>query len=262
MKETMRRRGAAPRELLLCLIVVFGSVPVAFCQEGIKPATAQQTAAQPAAAQPAATKPAAVSPSYQAATQLYQRGRQLQMGGKQADAEKAFSSSLGMVEALLLSDASNADLISLECWNLFRLNRHKDVVVIAQKALLTVKDFRVMETLAESFYFLDRNEEALKQFAKYVELAPPGEERMSSAYYYIGECYMRLKKYEHADIAFSTATSIEKNMYYWWYRLGSAKELLGQYKRAYEIYGKALELNAGFQFAKDGRERVKAKAGL
>jgi tetratricopeptide (TPR) repeat protein len=51
-------------------------------------------------------------------------------------------------------------------------------------------------------------------------------------------------------------------MYFWWYRLGSVKEYLGQYKRAYESYGKALELKPGFAAAVEGRSRVKAKAGL
>jgi len=205
----------------------------------------------------------AIAPgSYQNAAQLYQRGRQLQMAGREADAKKVFGNSLSMVEKLIASDASNPDLVSLQCWNLFRLGRHKDVVATDQKARQTMKDFRIMETMAESLYFLDRGEEALKYFAKYIELAPPGDERMSSAYYYMGECYMKLKRYEHADIAFSTATSMERNMYYWWYRLGAAKEILGQYRRAYESYGKSLELNPNFQFAKDGRARVKAKTGL
>ncbi|MDP2791498.1 MAG: tetratricopeptide repeat protein [Rectinemataceae bacterium] len=199
---------------------------------------------------------------YQTASQLYLRGRQLQLSGKESEAKKIFASSLSTVEKALGSDPSNVDLISLQCWNLFRLDRHTDVVTIAQKILQSAKDFRIMETLAESLYFLDRNEEALQYFAKYVELAPPKDERMSSAYYYMGECYMRLKKYEHADIAFSTAVAMEKNMFYWWYRLGGVKELLSQYKRAYESYGKSLELNAGYAPAKEGRSRVKAKAGL
>ena len=200
--------------------------------------------------------------AYQSASQLYLRGRQLQMAGKETEAKKVFASSLSTVEKALQSDPSNLDLVSLQCWNLFRLERHKEVVAIAQKVLQSAKDFRIMETLAESLYFLDRSEEALQYFANYVELAPPTDDRMSSAYYYVGECYMRLKKYEHADIAFSTAVSMEKNMYYWWYRLGAVKELLSQYKRAYESYGRALELNARFTPAKEGRTRVKAKAGL
>lgn len=215
-----------------------------------------QTPAQASARQ--ATTP----PSYQAAQALFQKGRQLQLAGKEPEAEKVFLSSLAMVEKLLAADASNSDLISLQCWDLFRLERHKEVVAVAQKALQTLKDYRIIETMAESLYFLNRDEEALRNFAKYIELAPPDDERLSSAYYYIGECYMRLKKYEHADIAFSTATSMEKGMYYWWYRLGYVKEVLGQYRKAYEAYGNSLALDAGFQYAKDGRSRVKAKAGL
>lgn len=260
--------------MLLCLALAFAAASASYGQDrpdlpetSATSTTTITTATKPAAAtatpNPAtAPKPAPSGPSYQTAAQLYQRGRQLQIAGREAEADKVFSSSLAMIEKLLPPDSANPDLISLQCWNLFRLARHKDVVTVGQKALQTVKDFRVMETMAESLYFLERNEEALQYFANYFELAPEREERKSSAYYYVGECYMRLKKYEHADIAFSTAVAIEKNMYYWWYRLGAAKEILSQYKRAYDAYGKALELNAGFQFARDGRARVKAKAGL
>jgi tetratricopeptide (TPR) repeat protein len=262
--------------MLFCLALAFAAATASHGQVGpnlpeasVTSTTTTMTVTKPASPNPTAApnpattpKPAPTGPSYQTAAQLYQRGRQLQMAGREAEADKVFSSSLAMIEKLLPSDSANSDLISLQCWNLFRLDRHKEVVTIGQKALQTVQDFRIMETMAESLYFLDRNEEALQYFADYFARAPEREERMSSAYYYVGECYMRLKKYEHADIAFSTAITMEKNRYYWWYRLGAVKEILGQYKRAYETYGKALELNAGFQFAKDGRNRVKAKAGL
>ena len=233
MKAMERRQVSLPTWLALSLVLLFAAAQAA---------TGQAT--------------------YQEAAQLYQRGRQLQIGGREAEAKKVFASSLAAVEKALQTDPSNIDLLSLQCWNLFRLDRHKEVVTIAQKALQSAKDFRIMETLAESLYFLDRSEEALQYFANYVELAPPTDDRMSSAYYYMGECHMRLKKYEHADIAFSTAVSMERNMYYWWYRLGAVKEILSQYKRAYESFGKALELNPGFVPAREGRTRVKAKAGL
>jgi tetratricopeptide (TPR) repeat protein len=184
------------------------------------------------------------------------------MSGKEGDASKVFVSSLDLIEKLLLAEPDNYDFIHLKSWNLFRLGRHEEVVSLAQKSIQTVRDYRIIEVMAESLYFLGRNEEALAQFASYIELAPSTDERMSSAYYYVGECYIRLKKFEHADIALSTATMLEKNMYYWWYRLGYVKEILGQYKRAYEIFGKALELNKGYRFAQDARARVKAKAGM
>lgn len=200
--------------------------------------------------------------SFQQANQLYQRGRQLQLSGKEADAAKVFSSSLALTQKLITSQPSNLDYVSLHIWNLFRLGRHSEVVSLSQKTLLTARDHRIYETMGESLYFLERNEEALYAFASYVELAPERDERMSSAYYFMGECLVRLKRYEHADIALSTATTMEKNMYYWWYRLGFVKELLGQYKKAYEAFGTSISLNAGFKPAIEGRTRVKAKAGL
>ncbi len=272
--EGRRRAGAASPAIAAALVMAallfaaqsaFGQAPASQTPQPAAPKPSAAAAAPAAqAAQPAAPKPSVPQSSevYQKALQAYQYGRQLQMAGKEADASKAFTSSLAAIEKLIAAEPGKADYLSLQCWDLFRLGRHKDVVAAAQKALRTIKDFRIIETLAESLYFLERSDEALKYFASYFELAPAREERMSSAYYYVGECYMRLKKYEHADIAFSTATSIEKGMYYWWYRLGVAKENLGQYKRAYEMYGKALSLAPSFKFAKEGQARVKAKAGL
>ena len=209
----------------------------------------------------------AQSHSYSEAFQQYQRGRQLEQAGRVAEAAKSFASSLSVVEGLLSSQPGNSDLVSLQAWNLFRLGRHKEVTAVAQKALAAARDprsrdFRILETLAESLYFLGDSEEALKNFAAYMELAPANDDRMSSAYYYVGECYLRLKKYEHADIAFSTATTMEKGMFYWWYRLGIAKENLSKYKQAYDSFGRALSLNSGFQIAREAQARVKAKAGL
>jgi tetratricopeptide (TPR) repeat protein len=199
---------------------------------------------------------------YQAAYQLFLRGRQAEIAGKEAEAAKAFTASLQGAERLLASDPLNNDYISLQCWNLFRLERHDEVVAAAQKALRAAQDYRIVETLAESLYFLGRTEESLRYFSQYFQSAPENDERMSSAYYYVGECYVRLKKYEHADIAFSTATTLEKNMYYWWYRLGTVKEILSQYRRAYEAYARSLKISPRFQNALDGQARVKAKAGL
>jgi tetratricopeptide (TPR) repeat protein len=116
--------------------------------------------------------------------------------------------------------------------------------------------------MAEALYFLGKNEEALSAFSRYFTLSPESDDRRSSAYYYVGEIYFRIKKYEHADIAFSTAVALEKNMYYWWYRLGIVKELLGQYRRAYEAFNASLALNSNFTPALDAKERVKAKSSL
>ncbi len=205
---------------------------------------------------------AGTAPTYQSAYAQYQRGRQFQLDGREPEAAKVFATSLAAVEKLITVQGATPDLVSLQCWNLFRLERHKEVVATAQKALRSWEDHRIIETLAESLYFLDRSEEALRYFTRYFEIAPAGDDRLSSAYYYVGECYMDMKRYEHADIAFTTATTMLKSMYYWWYRLGTAKEALGQYKRAHDAYASSIALYPGFQIARDAQARVKAKAGL
>jgi tetratricopeptide (TPR) repeat protein len=201
--------------------------------------------------------------SYSTALSLFWDGRRLEMvETRQTESQLAFQRSLAMTERLLTADPANSDLQTLKTWNLFRLHRYIDTVVYAQSVLNTKQDYRILETMAEALFFLGKNEEALAAFSRYFTLSPENDDRRSSAYYYVGEVYFRIKKYEHADIAFSTAVALEKNMYYWWYRLGLVKEILGQYRRAYEAFDASLALRSDFEPARSAKERVKAKSSL
>ena len=207
--------------------------------------------------------PLGAQDSYSAALSLFWDGRRLEMAEtRKAESQLAFQRYLAMTERLLSKEPSNPDLQTLKTWNLFRLHRYVDTVVYAQSVLNTREDHRVLETMAEALFFLNKNEEALSAFGRYFTIAPENDDRRSSAFYYVGEIYFRIKKYEHADIAFSTAVSMEKNMYYWWYRLGLVKEILGQYRRAYEAFNTSLSLKSNFKPALEARERVKAKSSL
>ncbi|MEN6383245.1 MAG: hypothetical protein ABFC86_08315 [Rectinema sp.] len=207
--------------------------------------------------------PLGAQDSYSAALSLFWDGRRLEMAEtRKAESQLAFQRSLAMTERLLSKEPSNPDLQTLKTWTLFRLHRYVDTVVYAQSVLNTREDHRVLETMAEALFFLNKNEEALSAFGRYFTIAPENDDRRSSAFYYVGEIYFRIKKYEHADIAFSTAVSMEKNMYYWWYRLGLVKEILGQYRRAYEAFNTSLSLKSNFKPALEARERVKAKSSL
>ena len=207
--------------------------------------------------------PLGAQDSYSAALSLFWDGRRLEMAEtRKAESQLAFQRSLAMTERLLSKEPSNPDLQTLKTWNLFRLHRYVDTVVYAQSVLNTRQDHRILETMAEALFFLNKNEEALSAFSRYFAIAPESDDRRSSAYYYVGEIYFRIKKYEHADIAFSTAVALEKNMYYWWYRLGLVKEVLGQYRLAYEAFNASLALKSNFKPALEARERVKAKSSL
>lgn len=200
--------------------------------------------------------------SYAAALSLYWEGRRFEAGDSIRDSQQTFQRSLAMTERLLVANPEHPDLQVLKAWNLFRLGRYAEAVVYAQTVLRQRQDIRILETMAESLYFLKKDEEALQAFVRYFSAAPEGDERLSSAYYYVGEIYYRMKKYEHADIALSMAVAMEPNMYYWWYRLGIIKEQLGQYRRAYETYKRSLDLRPQFEPAKEALERVKTKSSF
>jgi tetratricopeptide (TPR) repeat protein len=113
--------------------------------------------------------------------------------------------------------------------------------------------------MGESYYFLNQMESSIKYLQKYIEASGDNGDRGPTAYFFMGEAYLRLKKYSHADIAYSTAVLKEPNMPRWWFRLGNAREALGDWKRALDAYGKALTLNPAYAEAQTAQARAKAK---
>ncbi|MFZ2635877.1 MAG: tetratricopeptide repeat protein [Rectinemataceae bacterium] len=249
------RSGAAILKGATALLVL------AMLAAAVMAPAAQTAPPQAPSAQAGNSAPAAANP-YRDALALYQRGRDLEYAGKPAEAKAKYSASLALTEKTLIATPKDMELLVLKCWNLFRLGKHQDVLVTGQAALRNGYDYRIVETMGESSYHLGKNEDALRYFARYAETAPAADERMSTAYFYMGETYLRMKQYEHADIAYATAVYLQPGLPRWWYRFGSALEALGNYKRAWEAYGKALAINPKYAEALAGRDRVKAKTGL
>ncbi|HUX21497.1 MAG TPA: tetratricopeptide repeat protein [Spirochaetia bacterium] len=152
----------------------------------------------------------------------------------------------------------NMDSYSVLGWSLLKLGRYQEAVDYAKRALAISRyDNRIVEILGEAYYFLGDNAQAIKYFEEYTVLAPTGE-RIDDVYYYMGEIYIRMGDYNHADIAFSTAVYHSPNIAQWWTRLGYAREMAKQYKLSLQAYGRALQLNPSFVDAVRGRERVQA----
>lgn len=121
-------------------------------------------------------------------------------------------------------------------------------------------DTRVIEIVAEAYYYLGKNLEALKYFEEYSVLAPTGD-RIELVYFFMGEIFIRLGEYNHADIAFTTAVYHFPNSARWWSRLGYAREMTEDWEYSREAYEKALQLNSSYNEAQRGLGRVKAKLG-
>jgi tetratricopeptide (TPR) repeat protein len=119
-------------------------------------------------------------------------------------------------------------------------------------------DYRIIEILGEAHFHLGNNLEALKEFEEYAVLAPTGD-RIDIVYYYMGEIFIRLGEFNHADIAFTTAVYHSPNNARWWARLGYAREMAKDYEYALEAYDQALTLNSSHSEARRGKERVLRK---
>jgi tetratricopeptide (TPR) repeat protein len=143
-------------------------------------------------------------------------------------------------------------------WSLISLGRFADAENYALKGYALRRDPRLTETLGETAYFLGRNDAALRNFQNYVSAVSEGG-RVGTAYYYMGEIYLRLGRFGHADIAFSTALQYTSGNAQWWTRAGYAREKYGDIVHSLEAYNKALSIDPRLQDATDGAGRVSAK---
>jgi tetratricopeptide (TPR) repeat protein len=160
--------------------------------------------------------------------------------------------------AEIAASPSNVESYVVLSWSLISLGRYADAENYALKGYALRRDPRLTETLGETAYFLGRNDAALRNFQNYVGAVPEGG-RVGMAYYYIGEIYMRLGRFGHADIAFSTALQFTPGSAKWWNRLGYARERYGDAVHALEAYKKALAIDPRLQDASEGADRISAK---
>jgi tetratricopeptide (TPR) repeat protein len=147
------------------------------------------------------------------------------------------------------------------CWSLIRLNRYEEANRYALAGRnISRYDIRIVEILGEVNYYQGRNSESLQYFQEYINLAPEGA-RIDAVYYFLGEIYIRLGRFRHADIALSTAVHYMPGNAAWWARLAYAQENAGDLQEAVQAYEQALTLNAQLSDARRGLDRVRRSLG-
>ena len=150
----------------------------------------------------------------------------------------------------------NIDSYVVLTWALLADQRYQEAVDwIVKGRGISQYDPRLIESHAQALYYLGKNEDSLHLFEDYIAYAPNGT-KLGNVYYHIGELYLRLAKYRHADIAFSTAVRLEALNSVWWTRLAYAREQAKEYRPALEAYSSALQLNKNSTDAQKGYERV------
>jgi tetratricopeptide (TPR) repeat protein len=170
----------------------------------------------------------------------------------------------------ITANPNNLESHVVICWSLLRLNRLDEALGFARAGrTLSRYDARITEVLGEISFYQGRNTEALQYFQEYVNLSPEGP-RIDMVYYYIGEIYIRLGRFRHADIALSTAVHWAPENAAWWTRLAYAKERAATAQspvdaagmgEAINAYERALALNSQLNDARRGLERAHQTLG-
>lgn len=151
------------------------------------------------------------------------------------------------------------DSYSVLCWSLLQQKKYNEVIQYGEEALkLSYYDYRIIEVLGEAYFMTGKTLKALDFFQRYTVLNPTGD-KVSIAYYFMGEIFIQLGEYNHADIALTTALYHKGDISKWWSRLGYAREMAEEYESALVAYEKALALQPGLEDAEKGLERVKAR---
>jgi tetratricopeptide (TPR) repeat protein len=161
----------------------------------------------------------------------------------------------------IAADSTNLESHVVICWSLLRLNRYDEALRVARTGRnLSRYDARIIEILGEVYFYLGQNGEALQYFQDYVNIAPEGQ-RIEAVYYFIGEIFIRMGRYRHADIALSTAVHWMPGNAAWWTRLAYARESAGDLAEAVKAYERALALNSQLPDARRGLDRTRQSLG-
>jgi tetratricopeptide (TPR) repeat protein len=168
-----------------------------------------------------------------------------------------FEIAVGICKEELQATPNNMESHVVVCWSLNRLGRYAEARNYARDGLrISPYDPRIIEILGEVNYYEGRNVEALQYFQEYVTRASEGQ-RIERVYYFIGEIYIRLGRYRHADIALSTAVHWLPGNAMWWTRLAYARESAGDLQEAITAYEQALSLNGQLTDARRGLTRTR-----
>ena len=171
-----------------------------------------------------------------------------------------YRESIQVCEEELKSNPNRIESYVVMCWALIKNKQYAEAEERASEGLaVSPYDLRLIEALGEAKYYLGKNTGAMEQFQRYVAGASESGSRVGVAYYYMGEIFIRQARYQHADIALSSAVKKEPLLDTWWVRLGYAREMTKNYRKALEAYEEALRLNSSSSDASRGYERVNAK---
>ena len=175
----------------------------------------------------------------------------------QAFRDGQFERSIAICRDEIAENPRNLESHVVICWSLMALGRLDEARTYAMAGRnISRYDVRLILILGEIAFFQGRNVDALRYFQDFINLAPDGP-RKDRVYYLLGEVYMRMGRFRHADIALTTAVHRVPGNAAWWTRLAYARENAGDLSAAVVAYERAISLNSQLGDAQRGLERVR-----
>jgi tetratricopeptide (TPR) repeat protein len=189
------------------------------------------------------------------ALRSYRIGRDLEARDQVEEANQYYNEAVRICFDEINQNSANMDSYTVLTWTLQRQRKYAEVISWGERGLrINGNDYRIIETMGEAYFYLNRFGDSLRSMQQYVNSVPQGE-RTSVAYFFIGEIFRLQRKFFKADIAYTTACRLDPGSALWWYRLGSVREYVGDLSQAVEAYQQALRLNPNYREAREGLER-------
>ena len=187
------------------------------------------------------------------AQRYYQNGRDFEARGRTQEARQAFNEAVAICQREISSNPSNIETYVIYCRSLYSLERYQDTINAGRAALAVREDMRIVETMGEAYFYLNNYNESLRSMERYTDSMPNGD-RVSTAYFFMAEIYRLTRRYNRAEIAYTTAVYYNPGHPHWWYWLGRVREETGDRTGAVTAYARAVRIQPGFR---DTDERLR-----
>ena len=186
----------------------------------------------------------------------FHTGRDLENRNLMNEAELYYNESVRIATDEIARNVATRDSYTALTWSLRRLQRHADVIIWGERGLrLFADEYRIVETMGESYFYLNDFDESLRFMRRYVNVVPQGG-RASVAYFFKGEIHRFRSNFHHADIAYTTAVRLEPGVDLCWFRLATVREAAGDFEHAIIAYEEVLRINPNHQGANSGLARA------